>query len=298
MIAPRKLPSSYPTAAAPQRSTPAAVRARLAAMSDPAAASPPSEAAPLLAVEAVSRRFPGEPQVLADVSLAVAPGEIVSLIGPSGCGKSTILRLAAGLDRPDGGRVATTGRVGHVFQDATLMPWASALDNVALPLRFEKVAKATARARATEALAAVGLAEAAEKRPRELSGGMRMRVAVARALVGDPRLLLMDEPFAALDEITRFRLVDDLLRQRDLRRLGILFVTHSIFEAVSLSDRIEVMTAAPGRIAATFAIPRDAPRGTEFRADPRFAALTAEVSRALAAAMGAGASLDGPAPSG
>lgn len=266
----------------------------------PATPSTAPAAPPLLEIEAVSRHFPGEPQVLADVSLAVAPGEIVTLLGPSGCGKSTVLRLAAGLDRPDGGRVAlaSAARVGHVFQDATLMPWASALDNVALPLRFEKVGKATARARAAEALAAVGLAEAAEKRPRELSGGMRMRVAVARALVGDPALLLMDEPFAALDEITRFRLVDDLLRQRDLRRLGILFVTHSIFEAVSLSDRIAVMTAAPGRIAATIVIPDDAPRGTAFRADPRFATTTAEVSRALAAAMGAGSALDEPGGAG
>ena len=247
----------------------------------------------LLVVERVGRRFPGEDPVLDDVSLTVAPGEIVTLLGPSGCGKSTLLRLAAGLDRPDHGTIdAPAGRIGHVFQDATLMPWASALDNVALPLRFEKVAKPTAHARAADALAAVGLAAAVGKRPRELSGGMRMRVAVARALVGDPALLLMDEPFAALDEITRFRLVDDLLRQRDLRRLGILFVTHSIFEAASLSDRVLVMTAAPGRIAAEIVVPVDAPRGAEFRADPRFAATVAAISRALAAATAPDVALD------
>ena len=233
------------------------------------------------------------------MSLAVERGEIVTLLGPSGCGKSTMLRLAAGLDRPDTGEVALAARrVGHVFQDATLLPWASALDNAALPLRFEKVAKTEARARATEALAAVGLAEVAGKRPRELSGGMRMRVAVARALVGDPALLLMDEPFAALDEITRFRLGDDLLRLRGDRRLGILFVTHSIFEAVSLSDRILVMSAAPGRIVAAIDVPTDAPRGAEFRADPRFAAIVAEVSLALADANAATPSLDAPAMSG
>ena len=260
-------------------------------MSDPVPS--PRATLPLLDLDRVGRRFPGEAPVLDDVSLTVAPGEIVTLLGPSGCGKSTILRLAAGLDRPDHGTIdAPAGRIGHVFQDATLMPWASALDNVALPLRFEKVPKPIARARAAEALAAVGLAAAAAKRPRGLSGGMRMRVAVARALVGDPVLLLMDEPFAALDEITRFRLVDDLLRQRDLRRLGILFVTHSIFEAASLSDRVLVMTAAPGRIAAEIVLPADAPRGAEFRTDPRFAAAVAEISRALAAATADEAPLD------
>jgi len=253
--------------------------------------SPPSP--PLLRLAGARKRFAGEPTVLADVSLTVAAGEIVTLIGPSGCGKSTVLRLAAGLETVDTGTVAAPERgVGFVFQDATLMPWASALDNVALPLRLAGLGKAEARAAARLALAGVGLAEAADKRPRELSGGMRMRVAVARALVGDPALVLMDEPFAALDEITRFRLVDDLLALRDLRRLGILFVTHSIFEAVSLADRILVMSAAPGRIAAEIAVPVAPAERAGFRETERFAHLTATVSRALAAVMAAPVRLD------
>ncbi|NLH82627.1 MAG: ATP-binding cassette domain-containing protein [Phyllobacteriaceae bacterium] len=258
-------------------------------------APPPS----LLRLDGVTKRFPGEPTVLSDVSLAVGAGEIVTLIGPSGCGKSTILRLAAGLESVDAGTVeAPSHGVGFVFQDATLMPWASALDNVALPLRFSAVSKAEARARARVALDGIGLAEAAAKRPRELSGGMRMRVAVARAMVGDPSLLLMDEPFAALDEITRFRLVDDLLALRDLRRLGILFVTHSIFEAVSLADRILVMSADPGRIATEIVVPVAAADRAGFRETTTFARLTATVSRALATVMAAPATLDETAASG
>ena len=268
----------------------------------PPDAAPLSEAEPpeiLVALEHVAKRFPGEPTVLEDVSLTVRAGEVVTLLGPSGCGKSTVLRLVAGLDLPDAGRVvAPTRGVGLVFQDATLMPWASALDNVALPLRLDGLAKAAAREQALAALAGVGLAEAAHKRPRELSGGMRMRVAVARALVGDPRLLLMDEPFAALDEITRFRLVDDLLRLRADRRLGILFVTHSVYEAVSLSDRIAVMTGAPGRIAHEITIADAGPRGAAFRATPAFAERAATVSRALAAAMAARSPVDGAGESG
>ncbi|MCE1237424.1 MAG: ATP-binding cassette domain-containing protein [Hyphomicrobiales bacterium] len=253
---------------------------------------------PLLRLDHVAKRFPGEPPVLDDVSLTVAAGEIVVLLGPSGCGKSTALRLAAGLEAADAGRIERPAAdLGLVFQDATLMPWANALDNVALPLRLEKTPKPQARARAAAALAGVGLAGSEAKRPRELSGGMRMRVAVARALVGDPALLLMDEPFAALDEITRFRLGDDLLRLRDLRRLGVLFVTHSIFEAVSLADRILVMSVAPGRIVAEIAVTPDAARGAAFRAGPVFAETAAEVSRALAAASG-GDFLDAPPVSG
>ncbi len=241
---------------------------------------------PLLRLDHVGKRFPGRPIVLDDVSLRVEAGEIVTLLGPSGCGKSTILRLAAGLERADAGIVAApSSEVGFVFQDATLMPWASALDNVALPLRLAARSKAEARARAATALSGVGLAEAAGARPRELSGGMRMRVAVARALVADPALLLMDEPFAALDEITRFRFVDDLLALRDLRRLGILFVTHSIFEAVSLADRILVMSADPGRIVAEVAVPVAPADRPGFRETSTFADLVTEVSRRLAAAM-------------
>ncbi len=262
-------------------------------------ATPPTETPPtetpeiLAALDHVAKCYPGDPPVLDDVSLAVRAGEVVTLLGPSGCGKSTVLRLVAGLETADAGRVvAPTRGIGLVFQDATLMPWASALDNVALPLRLDRRPKAEARRRALAALAGVGLAEAAGKRPRELSGGMRMRVAVARALVGDPGLLLMDEPFAALDEITRFRLVDDLLRLKTLRRLGILFVTHSVYEAVSLSDRILVMSGTPGRIAEVVEIPAETPRGGAFRASPAFAETAATVSRALAAAMGEADAVD------
>lgn len=253
----------------------------------------------LAALEHVGKRYPGEPTVLDDVSLNVRAGEVVTLLGPSGCGKSTVLRLVAGLESTDTGRVVAPERgIGLVFQDATLMPWASALDNVALPLRFDRMPEAEARERARAALAGVGLADAVAKRPRELSGGMRMRVAVARALVGDPRLLLMDEPFAALDEITRFRLVDDLLRLKALRRLGILFVTHSVYEAVSLSDRIVVMSGTPGRVGRVIEIAADGPRGAAFRASPAFAEAAATVSRALAAAMEATTLVDASAQTG
>ncbi len=252
---------------------------------------------PLAALDHVTKSFAGE-AIVDDVSLAVAPGEIVALLGPSGCGKSTALRLVAGLEVTDAGRVEAPPKgFGLVFQDPTLMPWASALDNVALPLRFAKMPRAEARERARAALARVHLSDAADKRPRELSGGMRMRVAVARALVVEPKLLLMDEPFAALDEITRFRLADDLGELASETGLGVLFVTHSVFEAVSIADRILVMTPAPGRVAAEIAVVPDAPRGAAFRASPLFAATAARVSAALAA-IATPATVDVAAPGG
>jgi len=240
---------------------------------------------PVVRLDGVTRLFAGRP-VLDDVSLAVAGGDFVTLLGPSGCGKSTILRLIAGLDTPDAGRIdAPRDGVGYVLQDPTLMPWATALDNVRLPLRFARVGAAESRDRAFAALDSVGLADAAGKYPRELSGGMRMRVAVARALVGEPSVLLMDEPFAALDEITRLRLGDDLQRLREQRHLTVLFVTHSVWEAVALSDRVVVMAADPGRIVADTAIEDDGHGRTDFRSSPAFATQAAAVSRTLERAM-------------
>ena len=239
----------------------------------------------------VGKRFAGVP-VLDDVSLTIRPGSFVSLLGPSGCGKSTVLRLIAGLESADVGTVSALAEgIGFVLQDPTLMPWATALDNVRLPLRFARVGRAESRERAMAALAGVGLQDAAAKYPRELSGGMKMRVAVARALVGEPRVLLMDEPFAALDEITRFRLGDDLAAIRESRGLTIVFVTHSVFEAVALSDRVVVMAAAPGRIVADLAIEAETPRGAAFRASAGFSGQARTVSLALEAAM---ASAPGP----
>ncbi len=250
--------------------------------------SPPVRSSdPIVALEGVTKRF-GATAVLDGFDLALGRGEVVSLIGPSGCGKSTVLRLIAGLESADAGRVRAPDRgVGHVFQDATLMPWASALDNAALPLRFARVGRGEARARARAALEGVGLGAALDKRPAELSGGMRMRVALARALVGEAEVLLLDEPFAALDEITRFRLNDDLTALAARRGLSILFVTHSVYEAVGLSDRIAVMSTAGGRIEREIAVTAPEGRGAAFRGTTAFAEQAAAVSRALAEVVGA-----------
>ncbi len=213
---------------------------------------------------------------LANIDLEIRSGEILTLLGPSGCGKSTILRLVAGLDTPTSGKLVRNlprerGSIGFVFQDPTLMPWANVLDNVYLPLRLQGQSRRASGGAIEDVLARVGLASFAEAFPRELSGGMRMRVSIARALVSRPKLLLMDEPFAALDEITRFRLDDDLLRLQAELGTTIVFVTHSVFESVYISSRIHVMAAHPGRIKAEIEI--DAPsagRGREFRATPAY----------------------------
>lgn len=260
---------------------------------------PSSDRAPsrtaVATLDHVVKRFAGT-AVVDRLSLAVAPGEVVTLLGPSGCGKSTALRLVAGLETADSGLVdAPEKSIGYVFQDATLMPWASALDNVALPLRLSRLPKIEARARAATALARVGLTDAADKPPRQLSGGMRMRVALARALVGDPRLLLMDEPFAALDEITRFRLGEDLVRLAAARRVAVLFVTHSVYEAAALSDRVLIMAGPPGRIVDEVAIATPV-RGADFRATPAFAEIAADLSRRLAAAAALSRPIDAGPP--
>jgi NitT/TauT family transport system ATP-binding protein len=227
---------------------------------------------------------------LGPFDLYVRRGEFVSLLGPSGCGKSTALRLIAGLNAPTSGTVEVSHRsfdarpghsIGFVFQEPTLMPWASVRENVRLPLKLGRVPTTEAEARIARALTQVGLAEFADAFPRELSGGMKMRVSLARALVTDPDILLMDEPFAALDEITRFRLNNDLLTLwRDLRKT-VIFVTHSVFESVYLSQRVIVMSARPGRIAAEFRIDAAEPRGEEFRTSVEYAGYCRNVSRAL-----------------
>jgi NitT/TauT family transport system ATP-binding protein len=229
---------------------------------------------------------------LAPIELTVRQGEFVSLIGPSGCGKSTLLKLIANLIDPSGGRlewwrrdfsqVGQPGRrIAFVFQDPTLMPWARVDTNVRLPLDFAGVGRAAARARVAAALEQVELTGAARRYPRQLSGGMRMRVSIARALVTDPDLLLMDEPFGALDEFTRNRLDEDLSRLSRERHLTTVFVTHSIYEAVFLSDRIIVMASQPGRIFQEFAVDEPGPRDAAFRSSPRFAALCRDLSALL-----------------
>jgi NitT/TauT family transport system ATP-binding protein len=242
----------------------------------------------------VTKRFASGLEALAGVDLVVSRGEFISLLGPSGCGKSTLLRIVAGLADPTAGtcnlRLGDTslkaGRIGFVFQDPTLMPWSTVTANVMLPFRIAGRAGAGERERALAAVRAVGLAGFEDAYPHQLSGGMRMRVSIARALVTDPDLLLLDEPFAALDEITRLQLNDDLLRLWERHRPTILFVTHSVFESVYLSTRIAVMRARPGRIAADLAVAVPQPRGRATRMSPEYAAMCDRVSATLAQAMG------------
>ncbi|MGJ4926587.1 ABC transporter ATP-binding protein [Bradyrhizobium sp. HKCCYLS2038] len=229
---------------------------------------------------------------LGPIDLAIGKGEFVSLLGPSGCGKSTALRLIAGLIGPSTGAIEIAAvssqthpghRIGFVFQEPTLMPWTSVRANVGLPLKLAHVPDAEARPRIDAALAQVGLADFADAFPRELSGGMKMRASLARALVTRPDILLMDEPFAALDEITRFRLNNDLLALWRSLNMTVLFVTHSVFESVYLSQRVLVMTARPGRLSDELRIETDA-RDDAFRASPVYAEYCRRVSDALAPA--------------
>ncbi len=240
----------------------------------------------MLRLVSIGRRFASGVEALRDVSLDIGRGDFVALLGPSGCGKSTLLRLLAGLDQPDAGKLEWEsgrppgpGEIGFVFQDPTLLPWASAEDNVFLPLRLRGFAHARAMPEVRAALARVGLAGFERTRPRQLSGGMRMRVSIARALVTRPALLLMDEPFAALDEFTRHRLQEDLLALWQSLGCTVVFVTHSIYEAAFLARRILLMTPRPGRIAQEIASPLQP--GPATRLDPAYAALVTRVSRAL-----------------
>jgi NitT/TauT family transport system ATP-binding protein len=261
-------------------------------MGGPAASSEPQAGPEGLAVSMrdVTKVYDSGVAALGPVDLDVRKGEFVSLLGPSGCGKSTALRLIAGLAAPTSGTVGVSRRpartsgahpVGFVFQEPTLMPWTSARENVRLPLKLAHVPTDEANARIDAALAQMGLTEFADAYPRELSGGMKMRVSLARALVTDPDILLMDEPFAALDEITRFRLNNDLLLLwRNLRKT-VIFVTHSVFESVYLSQRVIVMTSRPGRIATEVAITATEPRTEDFRTSADYAAYCRKVSNAL-----------------
>lgn len=243
----------------------------------------------LVAAAALAKSFRNGITALAGVDLAVAPGEFVGVLGPSGCGKSTLLRIIAGLIEPSAGRLERSadlvGRIGFVFQDPTLMPWATVSDNVYLPLRLQGVARGAAAPRIATMLDSLGLGEFTAAYPRQLSGGMRMRVSIARALVTQPALLLLDEPFAALDEITRFKLNEDLRALWRRHRCTVIFVTHSVFESVFLSNRIVVMTKRPGRIVADLAIDLPETRDNALRLSERYTECCHTVSRRLAEAM-------------
>ncbi|SEC24827.1 NitT/TauT family transport system ATP-binding protein [Rhizobiales bacterium GAS191] len=249
---------------------------------------------PLVTLAGVSKQFKNGVTALARLDLSVRSGEFLSLLGPSGCGKSTALRLIAGLEQRSAGRIewaqgskGPRGRpsIGFVFQDPTLMPWASVESNVFLPLRLENWSFRDAAPRIEEALALVGLADFKKAVPRELSGGMKMRVSIARALVTRPSLLLMDEPFAALDEITRFKLNDDLMRLKQEIGCTVVFVTHSIYESAYLSTRIAVMAARPGRIIAEIDIDAPLPRAEQYRREPAYLDACSKASDALHGAM-------------
>jgi NitT/TauT family transport system ATP-binding protein len=256
-----------------------------------------SEASPTIAMRDIGKTFANGVTALAGFSLDVKEGEFLSLLGPSGCGKSTVLRMIAGLTAPTRGQLThaapRTDREGRaldfVFQEPTLMPWATVYENVALPLKIANLSPAEVRPRVDEAIARVGLAAFAGAYPRELSGGMKMRVSIARAIVDRPRILLMDEPFAALDEITRFKLNNDLLELWQSLRVTVVFVTHSVFESVYLSSRIVVMTPRPGRAFAELSFDTPYPRPTGFRTSADYAANCRVTTEALYNAMGSAA---------
>ena len=259
---------------------------------------------PLVRLDAVDKVFANGTEALSGLDLSIYEHEFLSLLGPSGCGKSTALRLIAGLATASSGylswpgtdkstsrrlaaerRLADDRRLAVVFQEPTLMPWATVFDNVYLPLRLEGLARRSATSRVETALGMVGLHGFEGAYPRELSGGMKMRVSIARAIVTEPELLLMDEPFAALDEITRFKLNDDLLGLWQEKRWTVVFVTHSVYESVYLSNRIVVMTPRPGRVAADIAITAPYPRDEAFRTSPAYNDDCRTVSSALKQAM-------------
>ena len=236
-----------------------------------------------------SKQFSTGVLALSSVSLSISSGEFVTLLGPSGCGKSTVLRLIAGLELPSSGVVRSPAQqhtqeyaTAFVFQEPTLMPWTSVFDNVWLPLRLQGSSRDTSCARVDAALKSVGLEDFAQAYPAQLSGGMKMRASIARALITDPKILLMDEPFAALDDFSRHRLNDDLLHWQQERSIATLFVTHNIAEAVFLSSRVLVMGARPGRIIHELTIDEPYPRRPEFRESMRFV----DYCRALATVLG------------
>jgi NitT/TauT family transport system ATP-binding protein len=247
----------------------------------------------LIAADRVGMQFGSGPPVLETVSFSVAPGEFVALLGPSGCGKSTLLRLVAGLMTPSAGDLRVAGqspeaarrnetRVAFVFQDPTLLPWRTVTENIRLPFELQGAARTESAARVSSAVELVGLKSAdTSKRPRELSGGMRMRVSLARALVTQPNLLLLDEPFAALDDVLRQQLNEELVRIWQQSGWTAVFVTHNVAEAVFLSQRVLVMTSRPGSILAETTVPFPYPRTPELRGTAEFAQLTATLSQRL-----------------
>jgi NitT/TauT family transport system ATP-binding protein len=253
-------------------------------------------ARPLLRLAGISKTFSNDVTALTNVNLTIRPGEFVSLLGPSGCGKSTLLKLIAGLAAPSAGTIewpqsaydalgTPEPALGFVFQEPTLLPWRTVADNVHLPLMLTGISKRDAKERVDDVLALVGLSTFAGSHPRQLSGGMKMRVSIARALVTRPTILLMDEPFAALDEITRIKLNDDLLDLFARQGLTVIFVTHSVYESVYLSNRIVVMSARPGRISADIPIEVRYPRTEEYRTSTLYNERCRFVSAALRHAM-------------
>ena len=256
-----------------------------------------SEPGALIVVDRVGKQYANGTVALDDISFTVAAGEFVSLVGPSGCGKSTVLRMIAGLGPITSGDILFEGLPPHrarqersdlafVFQDATLMPWRDVAGNVELPLELRGLSKSERRDRSGEALETVGLADVARSYPRELSGGMRMRVSLARAFAAHPRVLLMDEPFGALDEISRQRLNGELLRLCALAGWTVLFVTHNVFEAVFLSSRILVMSRRPGRIVADVPVDLPYPRVAHVRTSPEYSRVVGQVVGLLEGAAG------------
>jgi len=251
---------------------------------------PLGQRAPVLHMREVDKTFNGGIVALQHMSLDVNEGDFISLLGPSGCGKSTALRLIAGLMPPTLGRIDWEGGqsaddLGVVFQEPTLMPWSTVEKNVFLPFRLRGDSFSAVRDRIHEVLELVGLGGFAGSYPRELSGGMKMRVSIARALATNPRLILMDEPFAALDEITRQKLNDDLLSLKEKANATVIFVTHSVFESVFLSDRILVMAARPGRIIHEIEVDQPYPRGIEWRTSKRYGEVAREASDMLHGAL-------------
>lgn len=249
-----------------------------------------AEGGTLLDMRHVEKTFNGNVVALRDMNLSVNQGDFISLLGPSGCGKSTALRLIAGLIRPTSGSISWQGGqhegdLGVVFQEPTLMPWARVRDNVWLPLRLRGIKYKDCKDAVAHALELVGLTQFQQAWPRELSGGMKMRVSIARAMVTRPRLILMDEPFAALDEITRQKMNSDLLALRDAIGCTVIFVTHSVYESVFLSDRIVVMASRPGRVIRELNVNVEGARTNDFRSSIEFSGYAREASDALAQAM-------------
>jgi NitT/TauT family transport system ATP-binding protein len=244
---------------------------------------------PQVELSGVSKTYGSNPPVLQQIDLTIVKGEFVSLIGPSGCGKSTLLKLISGLTNATSGAILVDGMtpvnaretISYIFQDATLLPWRTVASNVGLGLELERVAREVRKRKVDTLLELVGLTHVAGSYPRQLSGGMRMRVSVARALATTPRLLLMDEPFGALDEMTRDRLNEELLRLRAEQNWTAVFVTHSVAEAVFLSTRIVVLAPSPGRIAQEIEINLPFPRTSLTRESPEFESYVTHVSRAL-----------------